>query len=328
MHLGRIRHEGPDGSQPRIVVAADDAPDHWVDVRTAERLRLERRGVGARAAQRLAAAVAPESMTAALESGPAFREAAEAALSDGSGDAAAPAGAPLLAPIDPPAYRDFMAFEEHFVNAFAVLERPVPDVLYEMPASYIGSVQAFVGPGDEVPWPGYTRAMDYELELGIVIGRTGRDIAPDAALDHVLGLTILNDFSARDIQVKEMASGLGPSKAKHFASAVGPRIVTLDALGDERLEMRARVNGETWSEGSSGTMLWSIAEIVAWAASGEWLAAGTLLGSGTVGRGCGFELGRSLSPGDRVELEVEGIGVLENRLGQPAEGWTPAPRPR
>jgi 2-keto-4-pentenoate hydratase/2-oxohepta-3-ene-1,7-dioic acid hydratase in catechol pathway len=142
----------------------------------------------------------------------------------------------------------------------------------------------------------------------------------------VLGFTVFNDFSARDIQGVEMTGGLGPSKGKHFASAVGPRIVTLDALGDD-LRMTARVNGETWSEGSTGTIMWSVAELVAWASTSEPLVAGTLLGSGTVGGGCGLEIGRFLSPGDVVELEIEGIGVLRNRMGSPpAEGWRPEPK--
>jgi 2-keto-4-pentenoate hydratase/2-oxohepta-3-ene-1,7-dioic acid hydratase in catechol pathway len=321
MHLARIAHESPDGTEARIVVAADDAPDGWIDVRAAERLRHERRGASPAAARRLAAAVAPGSMTAALEGGPAFLEAARAALDDGD-DAAVAAGARLLAPIDPPAYRDFMAFEEHFVNGSARRGVPPAPVLYELPVSYMGSVQAMLGPDDEIPWPHYTEEMDYELELGIVIGRPGRDIAPDDALDHVLGLTVFNDFSARDIQFREMSGGLGPSKGKHFASSVGPRIVTLDGLGSE-LRMTARINGETWSEGSTGTIMWPVSELVAWASAGEPLAAGTLLGSGTVGRGCGLELGRRLSPGDVVELEIEGIGVLRNTLGTPRSGWMP-----
>jgi 2-keto-4-pentenoate hydratase/2-oxohepta-3-ene-1,7-dioic acid hydratase in catechol pathway len=199
-------------------------------------------------------------------------------------------------------------------------------VLYELPVSYFGNAHAVLGPDDEIPWPHYTDHMDYELELGIVIGVGGRDIAPDHALDHVLGLTAFNDFSARDIQLREMAAGLGPSKGKHFASAVGPRIVSLSALPDA-LAMTARVNGHLWSEGSSGTLLWSIAELVAWASAGEPLVAGTLLGSGTVGGGCGLELDRRLDPGDVVELEIEGIGVLRNRLGTPArDGFMPAAR--
>src|SRR4029077_18412877 len=127
-------------------------------------------------------------------------------------------------PIDAPAYRDFMAFEQHFVTAGQKRGRTPPSVLYEIPVSYMGSAQGLIGPNEEVPWPSYTGHMDYELELGIVIGRGGRDIPVEEALRHVLGFTILNDFSARDIQMREMAGNLGPSKGKHFASAVGPCI--------------------------------------------------------------------------------------------------------
>jgi 2-keto-4-pentenoate hydratase/2-oxohepta-3-ene-1,7-dioic acid hydratase in catechol pathway len=323
-----VAHESPDGIEPRIVVSEHGAA-RWVDVRASERLRLERGGASSAAALRLAGALVPASLAAALEGGAAFREAAERAAHQADPEAFAPEGARLLRPVDPPAYRDFMAFEEHFVNASRRFDRQPADVLYEMPVSYFGNVHAIVGPDDEVPWPHYTRAMDYELELGIVIGRAGRDLTPETALDHVLGLVNFNDFSARDIQGVEMTGGLGPSKSKHFGSAVGPWITTLDALDAGDLAMTARVNGETWSQGSTSTLLWSIAELVAWASTGEPLAAGTLLGSGTVGGGCGLELGRSLEPGDVVELEIEGLGVLRNRLGTPpASGWRPEPRER
>jgi 2-keto-4-pentenoate hydratase/2-oxohepta-3-ene-1,7-dioic acid hydratase in catechol pathway len=326
LRFARFAHEGPDGIEPRIVVS-EPAAARWVDVRAAERLRLERAGASPAAARRLADAMAPGSLTAALEAGPAFREAAERAAQEADAEAFAPEDLRLLRPIDPPAYRDFMAFEEHFVTASRRLHREPAEVLYEMPVSYFGNVHAIVGPEDEVPWPHYTRAMDYELELGIVIATAGRDLTPETALDHVLGLVNFNDFSARDIQAVEMTGGLGPSKGKHFGSAVGPWIATLDALRPDDLAMTARVNGETWSQGSTSTLLWSIAEMVAWASTGEPLAAGTLLGSGTVGGGCGLELGRSLQPGDVVELEIKGLGVLRNRLGTPPEsGWRPEPR--
>jgi 2-keto-4-pentenoate hydratase/2-oxohepta-3-ene-1,7-dioic acid hydratase in catechol pathway len=327
MRIARIRYDGPDGAQPRIVVAAAGETSHWVDVRTHVRLRHERAGATPSGARRLAEALAPGSLTAALEGGDAFLDGARDAAADASGDARAPAGARLLAPVDAPAYRDFMAFEEHFVNAGRRRNKEPPQVLYEFPVSYMGSVQALLGPDDEVPWPPYTESMDYELELGIVVGRGGREITPESAREHILGLTVFDDFSARDIQLREMAGNLGPSKGKHFASSVGPWIVTLDELGDRPLAMSARINGETWSEGSTGTMMWSIDELVAWAATGEPLAAGTLLGSGTVGRGCGLELDRRLQPGDVVELEIEGIGVLRNTLGSPpGSQWMPQPR--
>lgn len=325
MRLARIRHEGADGVEARIVVGHD--ADSWIDVRAAERLRLESHGATPEAARRISAAVVPGSLTEALKSGEAFLESVRRAA--GSEGVATVAQPQFVAPVDPPAYRDFMAFEQHFVTAHGKSGREIPPVLYELPVSYMGSTQAFVGPEDDVPWPAYTEAMDYELELGIVVGRSGRDLRPEEALDHVLGLTILNDFSARDIQLREMAGGLGPSKGKHFASAVGPWIVSLDSLPDAGLAMEARVNGEVWSQGTTASMMWSVAELVAWASAGEVLEAGTLLGSGTVGGGCGLEIDRLLQPGDVVELEIEGLGTLRNRLASPSSnGWMPEARPR
>jgi 2-keto-4-pentenoate hydratase/2-oxohepta-3-ene-1,7-dioic acid hydratase in catechol pathway len=326
MHFSRVAVDSPEGPQPRILAAGDDAPDRWVDVRAAECLRLRRTGATAEGAARLAAAVVPGSLSSALGSGGAFLEAALAAAESTDEESLAPAGR-VIAPIDPVAYRDFMAFEKHFVNATRRLrDAEPPAVLYELPVSYFGNAHAVLGPEDQIPWPHYTEHMDYELEVGIVIGRTGTNLDPHEALDHVLGLTLFNDFSARDIQLREMAGGLGPSKGKHFGSSVGPRIVTLDAL-PETIELSARVNGETWCEGSTGSLLWSMAELVAWASAGEPLVTGTLLGTGTVGGGCGLEIGRQLSPGDVVELEADVIGVLRNRVGtRSTEGWTPTPR--
>lgn len=323
MRIARFDIEGPDGQQPRVVAAADHLDAPWVDVRAAERLRLMGLGVSIKAARRLAAALVPGSLTDALANGPLFADALRNAVTDAPPEALADADAVVLAPVDPPAYRDFMAFEQHFRFSYDRSGAPVPDVLYELPVSYMGSAQAIIGPDDEVAWPHYSQHMDYELELGIVIGRDGRNLTPDQALDHVFGFTLLNDFSARDMQFREMAGRLGPSKGKHFATAVGPAIVTVDAVDPGQLELRARVNGDLWSSNTTGSMLWSVAELVAWASAGEPLVAGTLLGSGTVGGGTGWELGRQLSPGDVVELELVGLGVLRNRLGIGPEAWLP-----
>ena len=325
MQIARIAHDGPDGMQARVVVASDAEPERWIDLRTAEALRLARRGVSRTAALRLAAAAVPGSLTATIETGPLFFEAAHAAIADPAEETIVSAGAKLIAPVDPPAYRDFMAFEIHFTLGSRRTGNPTPEVLYDLPVSYMGSVQAMLGPGDEVPWPAYSEKIDFELELGIVIGRGSRNLQPENALESVLGLTVFNDFSARDIQFEEMAGRLGPSKGKHFASAVGPRIVTLDAIDPRALTMSARVNGEVWTTASSGTILWPIEELVAWASTGENLAAGTLIGTGTVGNGCGLELDRYLEVGDTVELEISGIGVLRNTIGRDAESdWRPA----
>jgi 2-keto-4-pentenoate hydratase/2-oxohepta-3-ene-1,7-dioic acid hydratase in catechol pathway len=322
MRLGRIAAAGIDGLEPRIVVLNDDG--HAIDVRLAERMRLERAGAGSSAAARIAAALVPGSMTGAIDAGPSFIEAAGLAATDTSGDAivSLPEVA-MLAPLDPPSFRDFMAFAEHFETANRINGREPPAVLYELPVSYLANHEAIIGPEQEMRWPSYSRHMDYELELGIVIGKPGRDLTPETAMEHVFGFTILNDFSARDIQMREMAGGLGPSKGKHFASALGPWIATRDSLPED-LAMTARVNGETWSSGNSNSIMWTIPELVAWASAGEPLVTGALLGTGTVGGGCGAELGRQLSPGDVVELEIEGLGILRNPLGSPPPvAWTP-----
>ncbi|MFN3390297.1 MAG: fumarylacetoacetate hydrolase family protein [Meiothermus ruber] len=328
MKIARLRYPSPDGPEIRIVVEALGQPGRWVDVRNTARRAFERRGATAGAALQLARTLVPSSLSQALENGEAFLETLAQAAADTSGETLAAEGGQFVAPIDPSLYRDFLSFEVHFTNAAHLNNHGVSPVLYEIPIGYMGNALSFIGPDEEVPWPFYAQErMDYELELGIVIARGGRDIQPERAREHILGLTILNDFSARDIQLREMQGRLGPSKGKHFCNAVGPVIVTLDELPAGGLQMSARVNGEVWSSGNSGSMLWSLEELVAWASAGEPLPAGALLGSGTVGFGCGMELQKYPQPGDLIELEVEGIGVLRNRLGQrPAQGWLPSPK--
>jgi 2-keto-4-pentenoate hydratase/2-oxohepta-3-ene-1,7-dioic acid hydratase in catechol pathway len=297
-------------------------------VRTVERRRLERGGASPTAAARVAESLTPGSMTAALDCGDAFWDAARRAADDSSGDAVVAPEPVFLCPVDPPAYRDFMVFEEHFSFGYRWQDLPVPDVLYEFPISYMGSTQAFLGPEAVVPWPGYTDEMDIELELGIVIRRTTKDVPRDRAAEVIAGLTILNDFSARDIQRREMKGSLGPSKGKHFASSAGPWIATMDEIPAQGLRMRSRVNGEQWADTSSSEMIWSIEDIVCWAAAGEHLAAGTLLGTGTCNGGSGVEIGRRLAPGDIVELEVEKLGTLRNSLSSPSPTWMPTAKSR
>ena len=214
----------------------------------------------------------------------------------------------LLAPVRrPPSVRDFYAFEEHVKNARAVTGRgEVPPEWYELPAFYFSNPAAIYGPEDEIPYPEGTEKLDYELEVAAVIGANGA----------IGGFTIMNDWSARDLQRREMAIGLGPAKGKDFATSLGPVVVTPDELGDLRLEMVARVNGEERSRGNLGDMYHSWEAIVANASRNTELRAGDILGSGTVGTGCILEHGdeRWLQPGDEVELEVEGIGILRNRI--------------
>lgn len=227
----------------------------------------------------------------------------------------------LLAPLPRPnSLRDFLVFEQHLTNARQ--GAAPPEEWYRMPVYYKANVDSVIGPEDEVAWPRYTARLDYELEVCAVIGRPGRSIPAAQAGAHILGYTIYNDWSARDIQRREMSVGLGPSQGKDFASSLGPCIVTADEFDPSNAVMRARVDGEQWSEGNLGTMNFSFPEIIEWLSMEQTIQPGDLLGSGTVGFGCGLELDRWVQPGSVVELEVEGIGVLRNRIG-PRPGGEP-----
>jgi fumarylacetoacetate (FAA) hydrolase len=214
----------------------------------------------------------------------------------------------LLAPVrQPPSVRDFFAFEQHVATARAGRGLEVPPEWYEIPVFYFSNPSSIYGPDDVVAYPEGTEELDYELEVAAIIGGEGR----------IAGFTVMNDWSARDLQRAEMRVGLGPAKGKDFATSLGPVIVTPDELGDLRLEMVARVNGEERSRGNLGDMHHSWEAIVRQAARNTRLLPGDVIGSGTVGTGCILELGdgRWLQPGDVVELEIETIGILRNTVG-------------
>ena len=227
-------------------------------------------------------------------------------------------GARLLAPLRPRSLRDFMAFEGHFRTALARLGRDLPAEWSEVPAYYKGMPDTVIGPDVEVPWPAYAEKLDHELELAAVIGRQGKDISPERALDHVFGYTIWNDLSARDVQLRELPIGMGPAKAKDWdgSNVLGPCIVTAGELDASNARMTVRVNGETWGEDTSASMHHSFADLIAYASQAQTIYPGEVLGSGTATRGSGLELDRWLQEGDVVELEIEGIGVLRNRIGR------------
>jgi fumarylacetoacetate (FAA) hydrolase len=217
----------------------------------------------------------------------------------------------------PGAMLDFYTFEQHVSTCRAKRGLEVVPEWYQYPVYYNGNPRALIGHGSEVVFPKAESKRDYELELAIIIGKEGRDISVEDASDYIAGYTILNDWSARAIQAEVMKVGLGPAKGKDFASSLGPYLVTPDEIGDPRnLTMLARVNGEEWSRGNSGSSHYTFAQMIAFASEGVTLYPGDLLGSGTVGTGCGLELGRFLEPGDTVELEIEKIGILSNRVAQ------------
>ena len=234
----------------------------------------------------------------------------------------------LLAPIPHPlTFRDFYAFEQHVKTARAKRGLEVPAAWYELPVFYFSNPGSLVGHEHSVYAPAGSQELDYELELGLLIGKGGKDIPPtEQAWEHVAGFTIINDLSARDLQRKEMAVGLGPAKGKDFATAVGPYLVTLDEFQDRidqdgrvDLEMLARVNGKELSRGNAKSMHFNWPQLIAQASRDAELYPGDLLGSGTVGSGCILELGPEhtggwLKPGDVVELEIERLGILRTPI--------------
>lgn len=261
-------------------------------------------------------------MVALVEAGPTALDAIRNKLK--SPDKTIPLSeAKMRCPIMPVQYRDFMVHEVHLQNAYDQIEkkdgikRTIPPVWYEQPIYYKGNRLSFIGDGQDVIWPAYSDWMDFELEMAIVIGKKGKDISVSDSPDYIFGYTILNDMSARDAQFKETASGLGPAKGKDFdtGNILGPWIVTADEITHPvALEMEAKVNGERWGGGNSSLMHHSFADIIAHVSQSETLYPGEVLGSGTVGTGCGLELGKSLTHNDTIELTIEKIGMLTNTI--------------
>jgi len=245
-----------------------------------------------------------------------------------------------LAPLPLPAQiRDCLGFEEHLKNAFESAMKlsamaaddplkaeeelrasgrfAVPEVWYQQPLYYKANRFSVAPSGKDILWPAYSNVMDFELEMACVIGKKGRDISEDNADDHIFGYTIFNDFSARDAQMLESPGMLGPAKGKDFDDSIvlGPVILTRDELDNPyNLRMQARVNGETWCDNNSNTIHWKFSDMIAHISKSETLYPGEVIGSGTVGLGCGFEHLRFLNDGDIVELEVEKIGVISNKI--------------
>ena len=237
----------------------------------------------------------------------------------------------LRAPLpEPRQMRDFLSFEKHLRQARAnrhllgISGMPsdpakveLPAIWYKQPIYYKCNRFSVVGTESDVVWPRYSSVMDYELEFGCVIGKDGKNVRRDDASAHIFGWCIFNDFSARDAQIAEMAGQLGPCKGKDFdtGNVLGPWLVTADEVPDPyNLTMVARVNGVEWSRGSSKDMGFRFEDFIAHVSTDERIRAGEFFGSGTVGSGCGLELGKFLNDGDTVELEVTGLGVLRNRV--------------
>ena len=255
----------------------------------------------------------------------------------------------LLPPLQPPTIRDFVAFEEHVEGVVASVgdgAGVVPE-WYEAPTFYFTNPYALAGPYDDVAVPPGSRLLDFECEVAVVVGRDGSSLTPEQAREHVFGYTVMNDWSARDLQRREMKVGLGPAKGKDSATTLGPWLVTADELEPYRdadgflaLDMRVSVNGHEVGQDLLSNMGWPFEDLIAYASRGTWVRAGDVLGSGTCGNGgCLAELwgrrGRGdpppLQAGDVGEMTVEGIGAIRNQVVAGA-GLPPVraarPRPR
>ncbi len=278
-------------------------------------------------AQRVATELFPPDMVSFLGTGALGRRMAEQAIEAaalrpeafGGRTSYAEEQVRLLAPLARPrVLRDFLTFEGHMKQASRALGRgdQVPALWYEVPAYYKGDPDTVVGTESTIRIPRYSRQFDFELELGMVIGRAGKDIPKSEAGSYIAGYTIWNDFSARDQQMREGPLGMGPSKGKDFdgGNATGPYLVTPDELDVDNLKMVARVNGEVWTDTTSAGRQFSFADLIAHVSQSETIHPGELWGSGTVTNGSGLELDRWLHPGDIIELEVEGIGTLRNYI--------------
>lgn len=246
----------------------------------------------------------------------------------------------LLAPVPrPPSVRDFYAFEQHVRTARKLRGLDMDPDWYELPVFYFSNPAAVMGPFADVAVPPGSSALDYELEVAAVVGRGGADLDPDTAEEHIAGFCVMNDWSARDIQRREMKLSMGPVKGKDFATTMGPFLVTPDEIEPYRkgrafdLTMTASVNGKEYSRASLADIYWSFGEMLAYASRGTEVVPGDVIGSGTCGTGCILELSLVhgedrypwLAPGDEVSLEVEHLGRITSKVveGRPLEPLRP-----
>jgi 2-keto-4-pentenoate hydratase/2-oxohepta-3-ene-1,7-dioic acid hydratase in catechol pathway len=323
-----VSFEVPSVLGMQLRIGAVDEGGRVVDLAAALRGKLLEEGLSPEAALRVSSALIPADMTGLIAGGARSLDAAREALDWALRQAgvAAPVivapgagGVRRLAPVPrPPMLRDFMGFEDHLLNIFPRLGREIPPEWYRLPVYYKGNPGSIATHEDDIPIPSYGgEALDIEFELAVVIGHGGADIPEARAREHIFGMMIYNDFSERTIQAREMSVGLGPAKGKDFrrGHVLGPELVTLDEIPDlYDLRMTARVNGEVWCDSRSGTIYWTFEQMIAHVSRDEELQPGEVLGSGTVGGGSGTERGTLLRRGDVVELEVERLGTLRNRI--------------
>lgn len=330
MKLGRIAVSTPDGEQIRTV-AVEPSSDRVIDLARAYALVLMRRGATAGRAREIALSVFPGSLSKGISAGDLFLELAQDALSAADDASLNINQVDWRAAVDPPVIRDGLTFGTHVENYFknVVKSKPVKAV-YERPGFFKGSTATIYGNNQVIPYPNISEKLDYELEIGYIVGKPGRNLTPDESMDHVFGITIFNDWSLRDVQALEGPIGMGAQHSKDFAYGIGPWITTMDEIDSiEGLKGQVRVNGEVRSETQVENFIYTPAELVAYVSVFDGLQPGDLIGSGTMGFGAGVEIERFIELGDVVELELEGVGTLRSPVAEHKETppWWPEPRP-
>ena len=329
MKLGRIAVDSPDGEQIRVVAVEPEA-GRVIDLKRAFAISLQRRGATVDGSRQVAEALFGD-LTQGIAAGDLFLDSAHDALAAGD-DASLPIdGVAWRAAIKPPVIRDALTFNGHIKNFFGNVMKTKPTrAVYERPGYFKGTTSTIYGCDETIPYPVFSEMLDYELEIGYVIGKPGRNLTPDEAWERVFGITIFNDWSLRDVQKLESPIGMGAQHSKDFAYGIGPWITTIDEIDSViGLKGQVRVNGEIWSDTKVEDFIWTPEETIAFASALNGLQPGDLIGSGTMAFGAGVELGRFVQPGDVVELELEGVGTLRNPVSaeKEAPAWWPTPQP-
>jgi 2-keto-4-pentenoate hydratase/2-oxohepta-3-ene-1,7-dioic acid hydratase in catechol pathway len=264
------------------------------------------------------------------DDGTTLRAAGAAAL-DAPAESIALGEATLRPPIPvPPSMRDFMTFEQHIAGTQLTRgpDAVVPKVFYRQPVFYFSNPTAMRGPFEDVPIAPGSKSFDFEAEFAAVVGRPGKNLTVEEATASIAGYMILNDWSARDVQAREMGGNLGPAKGKDTATTIGPWLVTPDELAPYASEpsfaltMEVELNGERFGADRLDHMAWSFGQLISFASRGALVQAGDIIGSGTCGDGCiaekwgrqGFESQRALQPGDVVTIRVEHVGEISNTI--------------
>ncbi len=323
MKLVTFEAATPFGSVERVGVLHDG---RIVDANFAAVRRYSREGKS-RPVER-AAFFVPADMLGLLDAGEEALDETRRALDAITGEPAGPLGERIVwkesevrlkAPLPRPrSLRDFFAFEDHARAGSARRNEEFPTAWSEQPVFYKGNPREIYGPGDALPWPEFTRKLDFEFEIAAVVGRAGRDVSVLDASRHIAGYMILNDCSARDVQKNEMICRMGPAKGKDFATALGPFLLTADERAKGEIPpLCVRVNGEEWSRSNGVQPYWRFDSMLSHASQAETLLPGDVLGSGTYYKGCGLDLDRWIKPGDVVELDAGPLGVLKNVVGAP-----------